>query len=60
MLGKKISHYVSETDKFLKSFDKQHKEKSPSQQAEIAKAEAIANKRDNADAGKDESIWSDF
>lgn len=39
--------YVSEYDKFLRAFDKEHPIKSPSQQAEIEKHRRVFEKRDN-------------
>jgi hypothetical protein len=49
----KLKNYVSETDLFLTSFDQTHK-KTRSQQAEIAKHQAIHAKR-----GKDKPLgWS--
>lgn len=53
--------YVSPDDQFLKNFDKQHPQRSTSQQREISKHERIAKLRDDAQAvdSKNE-IWSGF
>ena len=57
----KIKFYVSGTDCFLKTFDRDHPEQSASQQAEIAKHDAIAAKRDHVTSTKTESaVWDRF
>jgi len=39
-------HYISETDRFLATFDQEHPEKSASQKTEIKKYERINQLRD--------------
>ena len=61
MFNKKINNFISEPDKFLKKFDRQHPEKSASQQAEIAKHEHLAKLRDEQQStNEQEEIWQDF
>lgn len=43
----KLKNYVSETDKFLKNFDKDHHDLTTKQQQEITKHQRIHNLRDN-------------
>jgi len=53
--------YVSEVDRFLKEFDKQHTELTALQKEEIAKHERIDEKRDHSKKALDkDKIWSDF
>lgn len=46
-------NFVSEYDRFLRAFDKEHPQKSASQQQEINKNARIAKKRDNPMAEND-------
>lgn len=43
-------HYVSPLDKFLKQWNQEHPEKSPSQRAEIKKYARVFRLRDNPNA----------
>lgn len=59
--------YVSPADQFLQEFDRQHPQKSPSQQREIVKHARIAALRDypqSADSlsasTKSKEIWEEF
>lgn len=50
MIFKKLEkNYVSEIDRFLAEFDAAHPELSPSQQAEVALHQKIAQLRDKAE-----------
>ncbi len=61
MIKRLEKNYVADIDKLLVEFDKEHPEKSASQQAEIAKHRRIAELRDNPDAQqKPAQIWEDF
>ena len=57
-----VTNYVSEIDKFLQTFDRQHPEKSLSQQREIAKHKRIQQLRDRACQSADGStkLWEEF
>lgn len=55
------TRYVSPIDQFLQGFDRQHPEKSLSQQKEIAKAQRITRLRDCPDeAEQPKKLWEDF
>ena len=60
--NKIIKDYVSEIDKFLQTFDRQHPEKSLSQQKEIAKHKRIQQLRDHAEQPIEVTIklWEEF
>ncbi len=60
-MAKQDKNYVSELDKFLQQFDKDHQQQSASQQEEIDKHDKIFAKRDNPDIeDKDDNIWAGF
>lgn len=54
--------YISEIDRFLKTFDDQHPIKSASQQAEIDKYKAIAHARETPvkPAKRSTKLWESF
>lgn len=57
----KLTHYVSEIDQFLQSFDRENPEKSLSQLGEENKYRRIYYLRDVADRPtKTNKLWEDF
>jgi len=57
----KLNNFVSEEDKFLKQFDKNHPELTLSQQVEIEKHKRIAKLRDEKEITAEErKIWEGF
>jgi len=55
------TRYVSPIDQFLQAFDRQHPEKSLSQQKEIAKAQRITRLRDcPLESEQSKKLWEDF
>lgn len=56
-----LTRYVSEIDQFLQQFDKQHPEKTLSQQKEIAKHQRVYSLRDNPDRFETPiKLWDEF
>jgi hypothetical protein len=59
--GKILRNYVSETDQFLKNFDKDHTSLSKSQQKEVKKYERIYFLRDIENRPEDApKLWEGF
>lgn len=59
--NKILTSYVSEIDKFLLEFDKQHPTLSLSQKIEIAKLQRVYRLRDDAKSTDSEKkLWDDF
>ena len=53
--------YTSDIDKLLQSFDKEHPEKSESQQKEIEKYDRIYKLRDKSiSVEKSDTLWDNF
>lgn len=60
-LKRKMKNYVSDEDQFIHQFDHQHRQRSPSQQKEVAKHARIFRLRDRiVKANNDKKIWDDF
>ncbi len=60
-MPKQDKQYVSDADKFLEAFDREHPEKSASQQAEIKKFKRLNKLRDHQDENEtNDQIWQDF
>jgi len=58
---RKLKNYISDEDRFLKTFDHAHPELSDSQQVEVDKHARLAKMRDEAaDPEAQSSIWEDF
>ena len=61
LLKKRNKAFVSDEDKFLRTFDQKHSALSSSQQAEIAKARRIEALRDQQQPiTTAQPIWEDF
>lgn len=57
----KLNNFVSEEDKFLKQFDKNHPQLTHSQRVEIKKNKRIAEMRDSkGSVAKKRKIWEGF
>jgi hypothetical protein len=59
--NKKLTHYVSEIDQFLQTFDQTHPELAQSQEQERAKYRRIYLLRDDAlSTDPTSKLWKDF
>jgi hypothetical protein len=60
-LKPKMKHYVSEADRFLRAFYRDHPKPTHSQKEEIEKHDKIAEKRDHASSeNPDKKLWEEF
>lgn len=59
MFKKRMRHYVSDIDQFLKDFDRNHPEKTESQIEEINKHKRVFYRRDHK-VDDNDIPWEDF
>lgn len=60
-MKKKLQNYVSEADHFLKKYDQEHPQLSPSQLKEIKKSQRVSELRDHPkNADNNSKIWEEF
>lgn len=59
MFKKRMRHYVSDIDQFLKDFDRNHPEKTQSQIEEVKKHKRVFYRRDHK-VNDNDIPWEDF